>query len=472
MNESRYDLVVLGRDLAAVSAAREAAALGARVAWVKVGAESLDRPTQEILWASEHALRLAARRAVQCRRNQSTSRPDFEPDSEALQWVAQAQAKLLPSVSGEDLEDSGVDVYADRSVFAGPDKLTIDGRVLAFRKAILATGGRPTPVALEGAEPDCCWTAERLAGLDHLPQRLAIVGAGARQCPWAQSFARLGCDVSLLGSTPTILDGEDSAAIALIQRQMEKEGVRLLLGYEKLSMDRTGNQCAVMIEKGGQREKRFFDQVLIDPPLVPSTEGLGLEAAGISADERGIAIDPYLSTTNPRVLAAGGVCGEQFSRFEVADAMGRQAARNALRLFRRKFNPLVVPRYVFSEPAIARVGLTAAEAASQPAVKTYRAELAGTGEAALTEGEPGFVAVHTDRWSGRVLGAYVVAKDAGELLTPLVLLMAQRIPLSRLADWLPCRPSRMEILARLADLDRQSPRPRWSSRCFTLETRR
>lgn len=463
----RYDLVVLGDTLAGIAAAREAARIGGRIALVK--SEEAAGPPPEAAWALEHALRHAAhtvwRRSGGTAAGDRASGPPIDFPA-ILRWAEQLRLWLHPDDALEQLAELGVEIYAGPAAFVRPDRLEIGHREIGFHRAVLATGTRPAPPPIEGAKQACCLTAAELGRLERPPERLAILGTGPRACQWAQTFCRLGSEVWLIGGEPALLCGEDPAAAAIVQEQLEKEGVRLQLGCQKVSVDRTGHQCVVILDRAGEREKRFCDHVLADAPRVASTAGLGLEAAGIAATDRGVAVDQRLRTSSPRVFAAGDVCGAEFfcgvdlSRPEVAEAMGRLAAGNAVRWWPRKLDPAIVPHYVFTDPAIARVGWTPGEAAARRIeTETLRVDLADVRGPALEGDERGLVAVHVRRGTGRVLGACCVAEEAVELIAPLAVLIAKRMPLAALAEVIPCRPSQLDVLARIAGLHARLQRP-------------
>ena len=338
--------------------------------------------------------------------------------------------------------------------------MEVGGRELLFRKAILATGARSCPATVAGAEQAGCWTAEDLLDLVELPRRLAVIGTGPRPCRWAQIFGRLGSTVHLIGRRRQILPDAEPEAASIVRAQLEKEGISLRLGCDSLAIHRTGTQRAVVVEHEGQKEKLFVDQVLLECPREPNTAGLGLEVAGVAYTERGVIVSDRLATTNRRVFAAGEVCGPEFSPPEVAQAMARLGVHNALPYGRRKLSRLVIPRSTGTDPEVIQLGLTPAEAeARQIEIDTYRADLSERSRAVLDRGEAGFVAVHVRRATGRVVGACVVAREAGELIGPLTVLIAQKLSLAALADVIPCSPSHLEVLKRLADEYRRAPKP-------------
>ncbi len=358
----RYDAVVVGYTPAGIAAVREAARLGARVALIRRG-DAAESPAPEGIWAIERALRHAACMACRCPsavpQGADAAARDLAPIEQA---AGRLRAWLHPEDTREQLARAGVETYVGPFVFSGPDRLCGPDCELAFRKAILATGARLGPLEFEGAElaltdlaeygepaearpaevPEENAAAARLARRNsparatprliwnRLPVRVAVVGGGPRACQWAQCLNRLGSQVTLISHNAALLPGEDSAARAVVQAEMERDGVILQLACRTILLDRTGSQYALTLQANGAKEKRFFDQVLAEAPLLPAVDGLELSRARIAFSEQGPMVDDRLRTTNRRVLAAGAVCGPHYGDPDVAASMGRLAAANAL----------------------------------------------------------------------------------------------------------------------------------------------
>ena len=444
----RFDVVVLGGEQAAVTAVRRTHRRGLRVALVVTHSAVSDAVGT---WTGEHALRYLAQA------------PEKTPGgfSNVARRVSELRAQLAPRPVLEELAGLGITVIEGRPLFLRRDALSVNGRELVFRKAVLATGQRVVNRGDESAgEPlDPRW----LLSLETLPQRLAILGAGPRACQWAQTFRRLGSEVSLLARTASILPDEDSAAAAVVQEQLAREGVHLLLGCGSLAVQRTGTQLAVLVEREGRQEKRFVDSAVRECDHAADLEGLDLEAAGVAYTAGGVEVNDRLQTTNRRIFAAGGVCGPRFAVAETAETMARLCADNVSCMFARKMSRTLAARCVWTDPEIAEVGLTPVEAAMrQIGVDTYRAEMSEVGAAVLDGRAQGFVLVHTYHGTGRILGATVVAQRAGELIGPLGLMIQRRIPLDALSGCTVCRPSRFEVISLIADYYlRNRPPSRW-----------
>ena len=420
-----YRLVVLGGGLAGTAAAREATRRGVRVALIL---PPIDRAEP----------------------------PQPTPLTEQIRRVLLRTGQALRA---EPPDEQNIDVFLGRAVFCQRHTLTVGGQELRFRKALVATGAEPASAEIDGAEPAECLRAETLGQLTEPPRRLAVIGCGPEACAWAQAFRRLGSQVHLVGRHRTILPEEDPLAAGLLQTRLEQDEIRLHLGCQELEIEPTGNLQAVVIRQDGRRGKLLVDRLLLCGPRRPNTRGLGLESAGVACGEHGIVVGDRLQTTNPHIFAAGGACSAGFSDRQAAEATARLAVHNALSFTSLRLSRLVIPRCTYTDPAIAQVGLTLREAnARQIEVDTYRTDLSQGDEPIPEHHRQGLIAVHVRRRTGSIVGATVAARAADELIAPLTLLMTRGWPLAALADVIACRPSRFELLTRLARRQRQSRR--------------
>lgn len=464
---ARYDLVVIGGDPAGLWAAQEAVRLGKRVALVVPPSVELADPIHT--WAMDCALREAGRVArrlaggvVSGLGSAGAGQVEFRA---VIQWVGRIAARLADCPSHQQLAQLGVDLFLGQAAFARPDAVSVDGRPLRFRRAILAVGRRNAPRSIADAEESEHLTAEAIPSLESLPKRLAVVGAGARACQWAQAFSRLGSEVYLIDPSPSALPGEEPDVVRLVQGQLENDGVHLDFGCQALEVQRTGNQHVLVIQRDERKEKLFVDQILVDTPTAPALEGLCLEAAGVTCADGCVVVSDCLQTSNRRVFAAGVACGRQFAGPEVAAALARLAVHNAFAIWPWSRRPVTGPRWIGTDPEVAAIGLTPAEAADAGlAVDAYQADLAQADRAVLEGGKQGFVKAYVDHFTGRLVGACVVGEEAGELIGPLSILLAQRLPLSAAATVIPCRPTRFEVLQRLAASHLDASRPSWRAR--------
>lgn len=422
-----YRLLVLGGGPAGAAAAREAARRGVRVALVLPLTDRAEPP-----------------------------RPT--PLTEQIRRVLVRTGEAGPE---EPLHEPNIDVFSDRAVFCQRHSLAVGGREIRFRKALVATGVEPAPAAIDGSDQAECLRVETLGQLTEPPRRLAVIGCGPQACAWAQTFRGLGSLVHLVGRPPSILPGEDPDAAGLLQARFEREEIRLHLGCQELAIEPTGNLKALVIVRDGHREKLLVDRILLCGPRRSNPAGLGLDSAAVAYSENGIVVGDRLQTTNRHIFAAGGICGAEFASPHAAEATARLAVHNALSWIPRRLSRLVIPHCIYTSPMVARAGVMPRHlGVDQLEVDSYRLDLAEVDEAIVPPDHEGFIVVHVSCRTGRIVGATVVAEAADELIAPLVLLMTHRRPLTALAGVIACRPSRFELLTRLADRYRQSRQSR------------
>lgn len=408
--------------------------------------------------AGAEAVRRGVRAALVLPAVDRAESPQPTPLSEQIRRVQARTGQVRPV---EPPDESGLDVFVGQAVFCGRHAVTVGSREIRFRKALVATGARPAPVAVDGADQDDCLRVDTLGRLTELPERLAVIGYGPAACEWAQAFRRFGSRVHLIARDQNILPEEEPEAVALLQAELARDDIRLYLGCRETAAERTGNLRAVVIEQDGRKEKLLVDQILLCGPWQPRPAGLGLESAGVAYTDRGIVVGNRLQTTNRQIFAAGGVCGAEFASPQAAEATARLAVHNALSLTSLRLGRLVIPRCIYTDPAVAQVGLRPREATARGIeIDTYRADLPPGDEAIPEHRRQGLIAVHVRRRTGEIVGATVVAEAADELIAPLVLLMTRRWSLAALAEVIACRPSRFEQLTRLGERYRQARQSR------------
>lgn len=307
----RYTLVVVGGGTAGLVTAAGAAGLGARVALVErhlLGGDCLNVgcvPSKAVIRSSRVVadLREAAALGVKVPDGVTV---DFGAVMERMRRV---RAEISPHDSAWRFSrELGVDVFLAEAAFTGPDAVAVDGRVLRFAKAVIATGSRPGFPPIPGLVEAGSLTNETIFDLTERPPRLAVVGGGPIGCELAQAFRRLGSEVTLLSDVPQLLPREDPDAAEIIRQALLQDGVRLALGVTIVDVTRVGAQKVLRYRGSGREDTLATDEILVATGRVPNVEGLGLEAAGVRCAPEGIVVDDHLRTTNPRIYAAGDVC--------------------------------------------------------------------------------------------------------------------------------------------------------------------
>jgi len=462
---ARYHLVVIGAGTAGLVSAAGAAGLGARVALVErhlMGGDCLNVgcvPSKGILRAArawEEARQAAGRFGGPA----VAGAPSF---GTAMERMRRLRAVISPHDSAKRFRGLGIDVFLGDARFTAPDTVEVDGRRLRFRRAVVAAGARAAVPPLPGLDAAGFRTNETIFNLTELPRRLAVLGCGPIGCELAQAFARFGSEVTMLGRQRQLLPREDADAAAIVAAALRRDGVRLELGVKATAVRRRGPEKVLELEnvagqggkgaEGGEggRGELAVDEILVATGRQPNVEGLGLRAAGVRYTAKGVEVDDRLRTSNPRVFACGDVASK-FQFTHVADAQARLVIQNALFFGRGKASALTVPWCTYTSPEIAHVGLYERDAhARDLEVDTLTVPLSDNDRAILDGEDDGFLRVHLERGTDKILGATLVAEHAGDMLGELCLAITQGIGLGSIASVIHPYPTQAEVIKKAAD---------------------
>jgi pyruvate/2-oxoglutarate dehydrogenase complex dihydrolipoamide dehydrogenase (E3) component len=423
-----YDLVIIGGGSGGLVVASAAAQLKARVALVEK-----ERLGGDCLWygcVPSKSFIHAARTAYEVK-----SAPYFGiyPENikidfiEAINHVQKVIQTIEPHDSPDRFRSLGVEVIFGSGEFLDGKTFAVNGRKITARAFVIATGSRPARPNIPGLSEIKYITNEEVFSLTKAPKSLAVIGTGPIGCELGQAFHRLGTSVTLL-SRSGLLSGEDPDAVRVIEEQFLSEGIRIV---NHAQIDRIEN-------KNGEKiihlpgETIATAEILLASGRQPNLEGLNLSVAGVAYSDRGITVNSHLQTTNPRIYAIGDVIGGY--RFtHVAGYEASIVLVNALTFPLKKADYRVIPRATFTDPELARVGLTEAEAREKygEAIAVLQQSFAGVDRAVATGKTTGFAKIITRR-NGEILGASIVGTDAGELLPEIILAMRYKLKVSAL----------------------------------------
>ena len=425
-----WDLLVVGGGTAGIVGAKTAARLGARVLLVE-----RERTGGDCLWTGcvpSKALLAAAGVAASARTGHRFGIGVSEVSVDFAKVMAHVRASIrhiAPIDSVEALEEASVSVRTATARFTGPNTAEIDGTVVSFRQALVATGASPAIPPIPGLGDVEHLTSDTVWGMEELPAELVILGGGSIGCELGQAFARLGSRVSVVEGAPRILPREDRRAAAELARALVDDGVELHTGSGVTRMESTGSGAGVLHLESGKQVP--FARLLVAVGRSPRTRGIGLADAGVEVSDRGfVVVDDLLRTTNPRIWAAGDLTGHpQFTH--TASVHASLAASNAILGVRRKVDVTAVPRVTFTDPEVAAVGVETDRVTSGLHIVDWSHSHV---DRAVTEGTlGGFVRLAVDK-RGHVLGATVVGPRAGETLGELTLAITQGLTTRDLAS--------------------------------------
>ncbi len=450
--EGRYNLVVIGAGTAGLIAANGAAGLGAKVALIEkhlMGGDCLNVgcvPSKGLIRSAR------AYADVRDAGEFGVSVPDgvLVDFPRLMERMRRLRAGISPVDSVRRYTSLGVDVYLGSARFTGPNTIEVAGKTLNFAKAVIATGARAAAPPIPGLEEANYLTNETLFSLTELPQRLAVIGAGPIGCEMSQSFSRFGAEVYLLEKTDHILPREDREAAELVERSFNRDGVNLIKKCSISRIEHNGSEKIIHFEQDGERHSIAVDEILVGIGRAPNVEDLNLEAVGVEYDRTGVKVNEYLQTTNRRIYAAGDV-SFPYKFTHAAAAMGSIVVQNALFVRSRKTSSLTIPWCTYVDPEVAHVGLYEREAEKRGIpVDTYTQSLEHVDRAILDGEEQGFVKVVARKGTPQILGATVVARHAGEMISEITLAMKSKTGLSDLAYTIHPYPTQAESINRVA----------------------
>ncbi|GAB4342764.1 MAG: mercuric reductase [Candidatus Abyssubacteria bacterium] len=449
----RYNLVVVGAGTAGLVAAAGAAGLGARVALIEkhlLGGDCLNvgcvpskciirssRVYADIRDAHQYGMRVT-----------DGAEADF---AAVMERMRQLRARISHHDSAERFRGLGVDVFFGEGRFAGPDTIEVNGETLRFKKAVIATGARAAMPPIEGLAEAGFLTNETVFSLTRRPQRLAVLGAGPLGCEFAQAFQRLGSRVTLIEMAPQILIREDPDAADIIAETFRREEINVRLNSTVKRVKNSGGQKIVTIESDGATEDVVVDEILIGAGRIPNVDGLNLEVAAVEYNKAGVMVDDTLKTANKNIYAAGDVCLD-YKFTHTADAAARIVLQNALFWGRKKLSALTIPWCTYTDPEIAHVGMYEKDALEKGIeVHTFTRKLSEVDRAIIDGDDDGLVKIHVRKGTDKILGATIVARHAGEMISEVTLAMVGGLGLKTLANVIHPYPTQAEVIRQVAD---------------------
>ena len=430
---ARFDrnLVVIGAGAGGLVTAYIAAAVKAQVTLVeghKMGGDCLNFgcvPSKALIRSAKLAKQLLKAEALGLRGVMGSV--DF---AAVMARVHRVIHDIEPHDSFERYTALGVDVVQGRAHITSPWSVEITTpqgtRTLTTRSIVFATGARPFVPPIPGLAEVGCLTSDTVWQLTSLPRRLVVLGGGPIGCELAQSFARLGSAVTQIEMAPRLMGREDPEVSALVAQSLQADGVQVLTEHQAVRCEQVDGAKRLIAKHGDAEVVIEFDELLCAVGRAPRVEGFGLEELGIPLSAgKTIATNAYLQTLYPNIYAVGDVAGP-FQFTHTAAHQAWYAAVNALfgRFKKFKADYSVIPWATFTDPEVARVGLSETEARAQGvAFEVTRFGLDDLDRAIVDEAAHGFIKVLTAPGKDRILGATIVGEQAGDLLAEYVLAM-------------------------------------------------
>ncbi|MET3893704.1 pyruvate/2-oxoglutarate dehydrogenase complex dihydrolipoamide dehydrogenase (E3) component [Bosea sp. OAE506] len=442
------DLCVIGAGTAGLAVATAAAAFGVPVVLVerdRMGGETGSSAIAALASAGARAqaIRDAGRFGI------VVAEPDIR-DAALHDHVQRVLAARQPNVSAERLTALGATVISGEARFVSRSTVAVGDQTIRARRFVVATGARAITPDIPGLADLPVLTEASLASLTRRPESLIVIGGSPAAAAIAQALARLGSRVALV-EPASLLPGEDPEAVAILRRTLLREGVGLHENRAIRRAEAAKGGLRLVLDGDSQESETVIDagQVLIAGPHLPAIEKLDLELAGIASGPTGIRVDRGLRSTNRRVYAIGDCAAGAAGGPTAAEEQARLVLRNALFRQGGRFDPAAIPRVTATQPPIAHVGLSEAEAQRQGEIRVLRWPYAESDAAQADRTTEGFVKILTDA-KGKLLGATVVGPQAGELIASWGLALAAGRTVQDMAALPMPQPSLAEVSKRAA----------------------
>ncbi len=444
------DICVIGAGSGGLSVAAGASQMGAKVVLLekgKMGGDCLNYgcvPSKSLIAAGHAAdtVRHAGRFGVN----------GHEPEVDFLgvrDHVRNVIAAIAPHDSVERFEDLGVTVIQSAGSFTGPGEVMAGDTRIKAKRFVIATGSSAAVPPIPGLDQVPFLTNETVFDLAERPDHLIVIGGGPIGAELAQAQRRLGARVSLLEMF-TVLGKDDPDVTAFARKRLVEDGIEIHEGIAIKEVVQQGNGVAVTIEENGETKQLVGSHLLVAAGRKANVAGLNLEVAGVAYSPKGIEVDERLRTTNKKIFAIGDVAGGyQFTH--MAGYHAGIVIRNALFKLPAKVDYKAVPWVTFTDPEVAHVGLTEAQAREQygDKVRALKWSFAENDRAQAEQATEGLVKVVVGA-RGKILGASIAGLHAGELLQPWVLAISQGLKIGAMANIIAPYPTLGEVNKRVA----------------------
>ncbi|MEZ4815554.1 MAG: FAD-dependent oxidoreductase [Bdellovibrionota bacterium] len=462
-----YNVLVVGAGSAGLVTSYIAAAVKAKVALIekhKMGGDCLNTgcvPSKAIIKSAKVAKILKDSSDISRYGVKSSGFEVSFPD--VMKRISGVIKEIEPHDSVERYSKLGVECIQGEAKILSPYEVQVNGKTLTTKNIVIATGARPLVPKITGLDKIPFLTSDNVWSLNELPKKLLVLGGGPIGCELAQSFARLGSEVTLVEMAPRLMAREDEEVSQHIEKQFKKEGMHVLTSHKAVEFSAGANGMNTLkCDHNGKDVVLEFDQVLVALGRAANTKGFGLENIGVEVSNKGtLSHDPFLRTKYPNVYVCGDVAGPyQFTHTAAHQAWF--AAVNALfsPIVKFKADYRVIPWCTFTDPEVARVGMNESEAKSSNVdFDVTRYGIDDLDRAIADSDAKGFVKVITAKGSDKILGATIVSAHAGDMITEFITAMKYNLGLNKILGTIHIYPTFSEANKYAAGLWKQANKP-------------
>ncbi len=421
---NQFDLMVIGGGSAGFAAAIKGAELGFKVALVEAGviggtcvnvgcvpSKTLIRSVELYHLAGQHRFRGVHTAPGRIQWPEVIAHKD-----ELANELRQAKYSDVLAAYPE------ITLIRGRARLVGQNGVEIDGKAYAPGKIVIATGARPWAPSIPGLGDIPYLDSTSALDLKELPKSMIVLGANAVGLELAQTYARAGTYVTVLEVLPRIAPFEDEDISVALAEYLEEEGLRIVSNFKTTKVERRDGRYILSGSKNEAEVVFEAEQLLVATGRRPNTAGMGLEEAGVRLGQRGeVLVNDFLQTHNPFVHAAGDVTGRDMFVY-VAAYSGQLAAENALTSAGRTYDAAYIPRITFTDPQVASAGLTEAQAREQGyEVRVSNLPMVHVPRALAARDTRGLIKLILNAATDQLLGAHILAPEAGEMIQTAVL---------------------------------------------------
>lgn len=456
----RYDMIVLGGGSGGLVAAAGAAQLGAKVLLVEknlLGGDCLYTgcvPSKTFIasarWANE------VKRANEFGFESIDWKFKDDTFASITERVWRAIKTIEPHNAPERFQKMGAEIFFGTPRFLSPHEIEVEpkegGPAVRFKakRFCISTGSGPAIPPIEGLKEAGFITNEEVFHLKSLPKSLVVLGGGAIGVELGQAFARFGSSVTIVEMLDHILPKEDEEISSAIEDTLKSEGLNTLTKTKALKVKRgeSGNKI-ITIESEGKQSEIEAEEILVATGRKPNVEGLNLEAAGVAYDKERIITDEYLRASQKHIFAAGDVTAHfQFTHWAADEAA--LVVRNAFFFWplTQKTDFRIVPWATFTDPEVARVGLTEKEAKEKRGeanISVYRVSFVDNDRAVAEEELKGFAKIICTKRKSKIIGAHIIGPHAGELIHEIILAMKQGLSITSIGGMVHVYPTLTQV---------------------------